>query len=250
MSQAIYEFPLNEKVRTYLRLEQLFKQLEQGKQAQQDWQYIDFLDALFTLLDLLERLDLRNDVLKDIEIHEKNLIVWSQHPNIDNDALQHVLQKILRLRESLKTPKKIGADLKEDKFLSSIRQRFSIPGGTCSFDLPNLHFWLQQPEQYKQRAIENWLKDVQPVQQAMEMTLSFLRERGRFSQINADKGFYQGVADDKNELIRVLCATDQGYYPMLSGNKYRYAIRFTLFTAQIGGSSGVDSTVVFKLASC
>ena len=75
MSQAIYEFPLNEKVRTYLRLEQLFKQLEQGKQATDDWQYINFLDALFTLLDLLERLDLRNDVLKDIEIHEKNLVI-------------------------------------------------------------------------------------------------------------------------------------------------------------------------------
>lgn len=250
MSQAIYEFPLNEKVRTYLRLEQLFKQLEQGKQAKEDWQYINFLDALFTLLDLLERLDLRNDVLKDIEIHEKNLVVWSQHPNIDNDALQSVLQKILRLRESLKSTKKIGADLKEDKFLSSIRQRFSIPGGTCGFDLPNLHFWLKQSHESKQGTIQGWLKDLQPIQQAMEMTLSFLRERGRFSQINADKGFYQGVADDKNELIRVLCPTDKGFYPILSGNKYRYAIRFTLFTPAIGGSSGVDSTVIFKLACC
>ena len=80
MSQAIYEFPLNEKVRTYLRLEQLFKQLEQGKTADEDWQYINFLDSLFTLLDLSERIDLRNDVLKDIESHEKNLVIWSQHP--------------------------------------------------------------------------------------------------------------------------------------------------------------------------
>ncbi|MEP2651857.1 MAG: cell division protein ZapD, partial [Paraglaciecola sp.] len=40
MSQAIYEFPLNEKVRIYLRLEQLFKQLEQGKDAVEDWEYI------------------------------------------------------------------------------------------------------------------------------------------------------------------------------------------------------------------
>jgi cell division protein ZapD len=57
MSQAIYEFPLNEKVRTYLRLEQLFKQLEQGKIASEDWQYINFLSCLFTLLDLSERID-------------------------------------------------------------------------------------------------------------------------------------------------------------------------------------------------
>jgi cell division protein ZapD len=250
MSHAIYEFPLNEKVRTYLRLEQLFKQLEHGKQASEDWQYINLLDGLFTLLDLLERLDLRNDVLKDIETHEKNLVIWSQHPNIDNDALQHALQKILRLRESLKGAKKIGSELKEDRFLSSIRQRFAIPGGTCGFDLPNLHYWLQQPAKNKLLDISRWLQEILPVQHAIDMTLSFLRERGRFSVVDANNGFYQGVADDKNELIRVLSPTDQGFYPILSGNKYRYAIRFTSFTPAADGSTGVESTVSFKLASC
>ena len=74
MSHAVYEFPLNEKVRSYLRIEQLFKQLKQGTQATEDFQFISFFEALFTLLDLLERLDIRNDVLKDIEVHEKNLV--------------------------------------------------------------------------------------------------------------------------------------------------------------------------------
>lgn len=250
MSQAIYEFPLNEKVRTYLRLEQLFKQLEQGKAAVEDWEYINFLDCLFTLLDLTDRIDLRNDVLKDIEIHEKNLVIWSKHPNIDNDALQFALKKILRLRESLRTNKKIGSELKEDRLLSSIRQRFSIPGGTCSFDLPNLHYWLQQPLAFKKKHVSAWLDELMPIQQSMEVTLSFLRERGRFTDVDAEKGFYQGIAEDKNELIRVLTSTDEGYYPMLSGNKYRYAIRFTLFVANMNGSSAVDSTVSFKLACC
>lgn len=250
MSQAIYEFPLNEKVRTYLRLEQLFKQLVQVNLATEDWQYINFFNSLFTLLDLLERLDLRVDVLKDIELHEKNLVIWSQHPNIDTDALQFSLQKILRLRESLKGTKKIGADLKEDRFLASIRQRFSIPGGTCSFDLPNLHFWLQQAEAEKLKDVNIWMQELSAIKEAIEITLSFLRERGRFSQLDAEKGFYQGVAEDKNELIRVICAKDQGYYPMLSGNKYRYAIRFTLFMPSLQGTTSLENTVVFKLACC
>jgi cell division protein ZapD len=250
MSQAIYEFPLNEKVRTYLRLEQLFKQLEQGKIASEDWQFINFLNCLFTLLDLAERIDLRSDVLKDIEFHEKNLVIWSQHPNIDGDALQFALHEVLRLRESLKSNKKMGTELKEDRFLASIRQRFSIPGGACSFDLPNLHYWLQQPSENKQQSINIWLQELTPIRQAMEMTLSFLRERGRFSVIEAEKGFYQAIAADKNDLIRVLSSTDDGYFPMLSGNKYRYAIRFTLFTPTMQGSVSVDSKVSFKLACC
>ncbi|MFT4940939.1 MAG: cell division protein ZapD [Paraglaciecola sp.] len=250
MSQAIYEFPLNEKVRTYLRLEQLFKQLVQAKTADEDWQLINFLNSLFTLLDLLERLDLRNDVLKDIDLHEKNLVIWSQHPNIDNDALQQALQKIIRLREALKGVKKIGADLKEDRFLASIRQRFSLPGGTCSFDLPNLHYWLHQPKNLVQTDIRGWLQELAILNDAIDITLAFLRERGGFSKTQAERGFYQGVADDKNELIRVKSATNQGYYPMLSGNKYRYAIRFTLFTPNVEGSTAVDSTIPFTLACC
>jgi cell division protein ZapD len=250
MSQVIYEFPLNEKVRTYLRLEQLFKQLAYGKTASEDWQYINFLDCLFTLLDFLERIDLRSDVLKDIESHEKNLVIWSQHPNIDDEALQFALQKILRLRESLKSSKKVGSELKEDRFLTSIRQRFSIPGGSCSFDLPNLHYWLHQPSENKQQDINVWLQELTPIRQAMEITLSFLRERGQFRLVEAQKGFYQGIAEDKNELIRVLSSSNEGYYPMLSGNKYRYAIRFTLFTPTMQGSSSLDSKVSFKLACC
>lgn len=250
MSQAIYEFPLNEKVRTYLRLEQLFKQLVNVNSATENWQFIHFFSSLFTLLDLLERLDLRNDVMRDIELHEKNLVIWSQHPNIDNEALQLSLQKIIRLRESLKGTKKIGADLKEERFLASIRQRFSIPGGTCSFDLPNLHYWLQQANADKVRQVQIWMQELSAIKEAIEITLSFLRERGRFVDCEAEKGFYQGVAEDKNELIRVYSATDQGYYPMLSGNKYRYAIRFTLFTPTLQGNSGVDGVVPFKLACC
>lgn len=250
MSQAVYEFPLNEKVRTYLRLEQLFVQLKQSADATKNWQFMSFFEALFTLLDLLERLDIRTDIIKDIEAHEKNLVYWSQHPNIDTDALQSALQKILRLREHLKQSKKIGASLKEDKFLSSIRQRFSIPGGTCSFDLPNLHYWIMQPLDLVRNDIHRWLQELELINEAIEITLSFLRERGRFSQMSADNGFFQGVADDKNELIRVRSATDQGYYPMLSGNKYRYAIRFMIFEVEEGSSSAVNQTVEFDLASC
>ena len=250
MTHAVYEFPLNEKVRTYLRLEQLFKQLKQVESASEDWQFMNFFETLFTLLDLLERLDIRNDILKDIEVHEKNLVHWSQHPKIDTEALQAALQKILKLRDDLKKAKKIGTSLKEDKFLASIRQRFSIPGGTCSFDLPNLHYWLKQPIESVREQVNQWLTELHLISDAIDITLSFLRERGRFVNIDAENAFYQGVAEDKIELIRIYSATDKGYYPILSGNKYRYAIRFMLFNPNENASTAVEGKVEFKLASC
>ncbi|GAB3011440.1 cell division protein ZapD [Bowmanella dokdonensis] len=250
MNHAVYEFPLNEKVRTYLRLEQLFKQLSQCQQAVEDWQYVNFIEGLFTLLDLAERVDIRNDLLKDIDLHEKNLNLWAQHPNIDLDALEQARHKVVQLRDELKNAKKFGSALKDEKFLMSIRQRFFIPGGTCSFDLPNLHFWLRQPQAHKQKQFGQWLSEFSLMQSAIEITLSFLRERGRFEAIEAEKGFYQGVADDKNEVIRVYCQTDQGYFPTLSGNKYRFAIRFMLFNPEEAGQVAMETLVSFKLACC
>lgn len=250
MPKTVYEFPLNEKVRTYLRLEQLFKQLHSARECSEDWQFVHFFDCYFTLLELLERLDLRSDILKDIDTHEKNLRLWAQHPKIDREALDLALTKILELKAKLKSSQKIGVGLKGERFLLSIKQRFSIPGATCSFDLPNLHYWLKQSQESINDDIERWLSEFALIQQAIEITLSFLRERGRFESIEAAKGFYQGVADERNDLIRIHCSTDDNFYPTLSGNKYRYAIRFMYFEPDELGQVSIDKTVNFKLASC
>lgn len=250
MSSAVYEFPLNEKVRNYLRIEQLLLQIKTSANGSGQTANIHFFEDLFTLLDLLERLDIRNDVIKDIDAHERNLVHWSQHPKINNDALQQTLQTIIRLRESLKTTKRIGSQLKEDSFVSSIRQRFAIPGGACSFDLPNLHFWMNLPEEKSQNMIDTWLDNLKVIDDATGLILSFLRQRGRFEKAIASKGFFPGLADDSGELVQVKLDVESGCYPTLSGNKYRYALRFMHFTHGLEPAKPIDTDLEFEIASC
>jgi cell division protein ZapD len=250
MSDAVFEFPLKEKVRNYLRVEQLLGQLKISSKSEHHQLQLVFFQQLFELLDLVERLDLRSDLSKDLEAHEKNLVYWSKHPKIDSTALEQALKTVLTLREKLKNDRRFGSALKEDKLLSAIRQRFAIPGGACSFDLPNLHFWLQQPLEKRHIEIAQWLETLALLDDAIAVSLSFIRERGQFINVTAENGFYQGAAEDKNELIRVRCRVDEGYYPTLSGNKYRYALRFMLFTANENGSSAMENHVQFQLAAC
>ncbi len=250
MPSTVYEFPLNEKVRTYLRLEQSFTQLWQSAKFTQDWQAVGFLESLFTLVELLDRVDIRTDLLKDFEEQERILQHWARHPDIDAAALQDTIQRTFALRDALRKERKFGAVLREDRFLNSIKQRFSIPGATCSFDLPSLHFWLKQPSQSITADVERWLKSYALLRECLTTNLGFLRDRGQFESIEAAGGFYQGVADDKVALIRIRCATDMGYYPTLSGNKYRYAVRFMLFSPDDKGSSAVTSAVPFAMARC
>lgn len=250
MSYAVYEFPLKEKTRSYLRIENLFKQLAIHKNVSENWQYVSFFETLFTLLDMLERLDIRNDGLKDIEIHERNLRHWSQHPKIDKSALDQALEQIVTIKNALKQARKIGTGLKDDRFLNGIRQRFNVPGGTCSFDLPALHYWLKKPHEVIQKTVNQWLSEFDLIQESLQITMSFLRERGKFSETTAQRGFYQGNADEKIELIRVYCTIDENFYPILSGNKYRYVIRFVQFAPEKEEQLPVESDVKCKIAFC
>ncbi|MCQ8848271.1 cell division protein ZapD [Alteromonas sp. KS69] len=250
MSEAVFEFPLKEKVRNYLRVEQLLGQLKSTAKSDSVPLQMVFFEQLFELLDLIERLDLRSDMSKDLDAHEKNLVYWSQHPKIDSAALDQALKTIVNLKQKLKTDRRFGSALKEDKLLSAIRQRFAIPGGSCSFDLPNLHFWLQQPAEVRQQEIGQWLETLSLLDDTIAVSLSFIRERGQFKTVTADNGFYQGAAEDKNELIRIKCRVDEGYYPTLSGNKYRYALRFLWFSPAEGQNAAVESNIQFKLAAC
>lgn len=250
MNYAVYEFPLNEKIRSYLRIENLFKQLMNYKQVTENWEYVSFFQTMFTILDMLERLDIRTDGLKDIEIHERNLRHWAQHPKIDKAALNQALDQIVTIKESLKQSRKIGSSLKDDRFLNGIRQRFNVPGGTCSFDLPALHYWLKKPPLEIQSTIDEWLSEFDLIQETLQITLSFLRERGKFSDTVAKRGFYQGTTDDKIELIRVYCCIDENFYPILSGNKYRYVIRFVQFAPDSEEQPSVESDVECKIAFC
>ncbi|NVK54789.1 MAG: cell division protein ZapD [Alteromonadaceae bacterium] len=249
-NSTVYEFPLKEKVRNYLRIEQLMSQLKLGAAGHNDGLALYFFEQLFTLLDLFERIDIRTDILKDLDAHEKNLVHWSQLPNIDNVALQNTLRSIVNVRDKLKSSKKISATLRDDKFLASIRQRFAIPGGTCSFDLPNLHYWTNRPVAERQEDLKQWTECFALTEQAISIALSFLRERAGFVLTEATNGFYQGVSEAKNELVRIRCATDLDYFPTLSGNKYRYAIRFMYYNSSDGQSGSVEQNVQFELAAC
>lgn len=61
-----YEYPLHERVRTYLRLEHL-KQLLKPEQTVDATNYSRYFDALFAILELCERSDVRTDVQKDLD---------------------------------------------------------------------------------------------------------------------------------------------------------------------------------------
>ena len=215
----IYDFPLNEKSRTYLRLESLFSQIRDNLESDQSWAHIAFFKGLFDLQELLERGDLRADLIKRMQ------------------------PASTQLSPSLLSAPRPGARLKEDRLLGSIRQRFSIPGGLCAFDVPQLHHWLVTPAVGRHQQMQQWLSDINLLMNAISLLLRLWRESGHFSDQVATNGFFQDTAEGA-ELIRIRLNGSQSCYPTLSGHKNRFALRFLPTTEQPIGD------VSFQLACC
>ena len=66
-SVILYEYPFNERMRTYLRLENLFLRLSELVNRESPIDHHHALATIFEIMDVGARADLKTDVLKDIE---------------------------------------------------------------------------------------------------------------------------------------------------------------------------------------
>lgn len=243
MTDLIYEQPLNEKIRSYLRIEHLGQQLQ--LHSEQDHQHQCFA-PLFSLAELTERCDYRCDILKDIEKQIQLISRWRTHSNVDNTQVDQLTAKLTTLKSALQIQERIGCKLKQDKFITALRQRFNMTGAYCNFDLPQLHFWLAQDWQLRQQDIQNWLVEYQPLIEPIALLLELIRATANFTLCQAQAGFFQGDSPHPLSLIRVKINTQQNCYPTISGHRNRFAIHFVDFNLQ----RHTNKTIEFSLATC
>ncbi|GHE95071.1 cell division protein ZapD [Thalassotalea profundi] len=248
MQHVLYEHPLNERIRSYLKLEQMFAQARASVAADTNISYHIFFNALFSIIDTLERNDIRGDLIKDLEKLEQNLVIWSKSPEINNDALQENLRQVIELICQLKRKTPQWCQIKNDQFLMGLKQRYAIQGGSCSFDLPQLQFWLKQPVTIITNNMAEWLQLFTQIEQALSLILKFIRQRVLFESISTDSGFYQDSGEGLL-MLRIKVAHDAPYYPTVSGNKLRYSIRFMLANDEMGKRYHSLPTI-FQLARC
>ncbi|QBY04838.1 cell division protein ZapD [Thalassotalea sp. HSM 43] len=248
MAGILYEHPLNERIRNYLKLEQLFAQARSCLAQEFESSHTSFFNALFTILDTIDRTDVRGDMIKDLEKLEHNLHLWSKSPAVNDKALQLNLEQTKKLSTELRSKQNQWGSLKEDKFLDAMRKRFSLTGAYCGFDLPALVHWLNQPPIFIQQDIDRWLSCLSTIEQALVLVLKFIRQKSNFELVEVGNSFYQ----DNGEgllLLRIELEDGADYFPSVSGNRYRYSIRF-MELCDAKGQQYITDNVSFKLAKC
>ena len=246
-----YEFPISEKVRTMLRLEDLFARINHFTEQESG---MDHHAALITLLEILEvacRADLKSDLLQVLERQKRSLSGLHNNPNISEDALETILDEIDQASANLLSMTgKIGQQLRENEWLMGIKQRAVIPGGTCEFDLPSYHYWQQQESDSRKENLRSWLAPFLPILAALKIILRLLRENGKLLNLTATQGTFQQMQGGRiAQIIRVRLDSELPCIPEVSANKYALNIRF--IKADFAAKSTLfEQDVPFELTFC
>lgn len=251
--QIVYEFPLNERVRVFLRLEQLFLQLNHFIAGSTVYDKRAAMTVLIDIMMIFSRNDLKSELLKELERHTKVLNKIARSQSVDSEKLQKILEKLGQVSKSLyQSNGKIGINVMESDLFQSISQRNSIPGGSCSFDLPAFHYWLEQGDAIQLKDLEKWLEPFEHVRSAISMILNFIRQSSTPSSQSAKAGFFQMSPETSLpiQLIRVHVDIKISCFAEISGGKHRFTIRF--MKPSINNKRPVQCTddITFTLTCC
>ena len=223
-----YEYPFNERIRTYLRLESLFRRLLELVAREDALDHHYALASLFEVMDVGARADLKSDVLRDLEKQKQILNGYRGNPSIAQTVLDEVLQQIEHCYTQLNNLSgKAGHQLTENDWLMSIRSRIGIPGGTCAFDLPAYYAWQHEPAEKRRTDLQRWTASLTPLAEAISLLLTLLRDSGVPQKVMAPGGQYQQALPQGRtfQLLRLSIDPSLGLIPEISGNRLIVSIR-------------------------
>ena len=231
MSQNTYIFeqPLNERMRIFLRIESLYDRLQYLKNLDTDTGSHQALLTVLELTSLVERGDIKQEILKEVDRQHKALNQLISHQNVDKSRLDLTLSKLKNALNSIRgLDGKLGEHLKKIDFLLTIKQRASIPGGSCDFDLPQLRYWLNLPIDSRVSDIDRWAEPYARIYEVLVLILNIIRDSAHAEMTTARKGFFQEALDTSqpNQLLRIELPYGSDIFPEISAGKHRYSIRF------------------------
>ncbi len=253
LQHACYEQPLTERMRTFLRLEFLFRQAAHHSAGQSTWETRAAINSLLDVLAIVTRADVRKDVMHELERYTADLEQFHARPGVDNARLVALMSTVQFLRDQLNgCSKQLTRKLADCDFLSSVRHRSAIPGGTCEFDLPDYSHWLNRSYDHRRKDFNKWMESLRPLCDAVNKLLWLTRESAPAKEHVAVGGMFQHVLERQSgtQLLRVTLPDSSELYPEISGNQHRFTVRFHHWRDIDSRPVQTGEDVTFFLACC
>lgn len=224
----VYEYPLHERIRTWLRLEDLFDKTLFFIRAKDPRSHHAALLGIFELVDVTARAEMKSELIQELERQRNTLEGLRDNPAVDAQRLNGALARVNHaLTELYAMTGKIGQHIRDNEWLMLIKGRSGIPGGVCSFDLPSYHYWLYSAKAQHGDDLMQWLAPFLPLKSAVDVVLDLLRKSGQTSHHEASQGQFQLMLGGRSaHMVRVSLSDAARCAPEVSANKYAINIRF------------------------
>src|SRR3990167_212803 len=253
-SAIIYEQPLNEQVRTCLRIEHLLQQFHFTESGNTQWHTRNAMAALLKILNILDRPDLKPKLTQALSQHATALSALETIPHVHKEKLNAVLNELDLTIDALHQFKgKFGEKLRQNEFLNHIRMHINNPAGACDYATPDYALWLKCPIETRNQQLKHWFSDLNLLVDVVNLHLRITRSSTPFQTLTAAHGFYHQSMDATSPalLLRIRMHHLLHCYPETSVGKHRIAIRFLQmknFTR--GESQQIDTDIQFDIACC
>jgi len=250
---AQYEQPLNERMRTFMRLGFLYQKMLYNSELEADWATRATVSSLLEVMAILSRGDVRSEVHKELDHQIDGLQRYQSQPDVDAGRLDTLIHNLHQSREDIiNCGTHYLQPLKDSIFLNAIKNRSAIPGGTCEFDLPEYSHWLRQPFARRQQDLSAWISAIRPVCDAAIEVLWLIRESAQPSDRIAVSGMYQHNMQQNEDcrLLRVSLPDDSSLYPEISGSQHRFTVRFLEWSTIESRAVQTDGDIAFQLSIC
>lgn len=252
LKNNVYELPLSEKVRTFIRLESLFDEIEFHLIGTTVWHTRSAVNSFIDILNVFSRPEIKTDLMKEMDRINATLSKYTAMSGVNTDRLTSVQKNLVQMSKQLRAMEgQIGQGLKQNEFIMSIRQRNSIPGGALIMDLPIYGHWLGADIETRREDIREWLQEFALVRQAVYLILELIRDSAMAEDVVAKGGFYQHTLDTCtfNQILRVILPVNVPYFPEISGGRHRFTVRF-LKPLGFDRPVQIEQDVPFRLFCC
>lgn len=228
----IFEFPLSERIRRLLRIEEIYQKFENQLKNTHDYFEFGCFNTLFEIVQLVSRSDLKIDFLQELERQEKKQsgllgLQGLKEGQLDSKEIISMIQVARKKLENIDV--KPGFNFNNNLFLEEIKKRISSPGGLLDVDFPNFRNWAAlKTRKSKLEDFKSWAQPLIVFKDAASIILLILRNQCHVESIKIKEGKHQQTINPLKtfDLIRLELEKTLNIYPEISANKYTVNVFF------------------------
>lgn len=254
MTSVMYEQPINELIRTCLRIEFCCQQFNHALRQHHAAAHLHALKMIIEIADIIDRPDLKGKFAQEYQRQLDQLHTFTNSPNIDPEKLTCTIDQLVDLNEKLNQHSgKLSRKLSDNKFIQYARQHLYSTYSAYAFDSPALTCWQQSDSPQREQQLKNWLSQCSLAIQCCFFLLEMTRKSNPAKRCVAERGFFERSLDPQFnwQLIRVESPLSNQYYPEISVGRHRLCIRFIeLNTENTNTTCQTLTDITFQLACC